>query len=153
MKSVDEYFKILGVDSTATPEQLKKAYRKLIKEWHPDRFLHNPRLYNRAQEKLREINKAYDEVQSLITHQKDRLSGASDDLESHAEPRPRRTPSGAPERPVPPFAPSRSRHARSWRDNFLQLRRLIFLTVKDPLLIAAFVAMMVLAIIADWLTK
>jgi hypothetical protein len=40
--------------------ELKAAYRDLAKVWHPDRFLHDPRLQEKAQEKLKEINEAYE---------------------------------------------------------------------------------------------
>lgn len=31
-----DYYKILGVDRQARPEEIKKAYRKLVKQYHPD---------------------------------------------------------------------------------------------------------------------
>src|SRR4029079_18185020 len=42
--------------------ELKAAHRDLAKVWHPDRFQHDPRLQEKAQEKLKEINEAYDLV-------------------------------------------------------------------------------------------
>ena len=44
--------------------ELKAAHRDLAKVWHPDRFVHDPRLQEKAQEKLKEINEAYDLISS-----------------------------------------------------------------------------------------
>lgn len=44
--------------------ELKAAHRDLAKVWHPDRFQHDPRLQEKAQEKLKEINEAYDLLSS-----------------------------------------------------------------------------------------
>ena len=66
MKPLDYYYAVLGVDLTATPEQLKQAYRDLVKVWHPDRFTNDPTLQSKAEAKLKEINEAYDYLQGVI---------------------------------------------------------------------------------------
>jgi DnaJ-class molecular chaperone len=48
------FYQVLGVATTASLEQIKKAYRSLAKEWHPDK---NPS--EEATTKMAEINKAY----------------------------------------------------------------------------------------------
>jgi curved DNA-binding protein len=50
-----DYYKILGVDRKASEEQIKKAYRKLALQFHPDRNPDN----KQAEEKFKEINEAY----------------------------------------------------------------------------------------------
>jgi len=58
----NECYDLLGLSPGASREELKVAYRDLAKVWHPDRFLHDPRLQEKAQEKLKEINEAYDQL-------------------------------------------------------------------------------------------
>jgi len=50
-----DYYKILGVDRKASDEQIKKAYRKLALQYHPDRNPDN----KQAEETFKEINEAY----------------------------------------------------------------------------------------------
>jgi curved DNA-binding protein CbpA len=64
MDDMDRYYKILGLEPGASPEQVKEAYRDLAKVWHPDRFPNDPRLQEKAQEKLKEINLAYEYLKS-----------------------------------------------------------------------------------------
>lgn len=52
-------YEVLGVSEGADEETIKKAYRDLVKKYHPDRYVNNP-LADLASEKLKEINKAYD---------------------------------------------------------------------------------------------
>lgn len=61
---LDKYYEVLGLSTGASAEELKVAYRDLAKVWHPDRFVHDPRLQAKAQEKLKAINEAYNQFQS-----------------------------------------------------------------------------------------
>ena len=57
-------YEVLGVKPGVSMHELKAAHRDLAKVWHPDRFLHDPRLQEKAQEKLKEINEAYEQLSS-----------------------------------------------------------------------------------------
>ena len=57
-------YELLGVKPGVSIAELKAAHRDLAKVWHPDRFQHDPRLQEKAQEKLKEINEAYDLLSS-----------------------------------------------------------------------------------------
>ena len=52
-------YEVLGLKPGATQEEIKKAYRNLIKQYHPDQYGDNP-LKDLAEEKKRDINAAYD---------------------------------------------------------------------------------------------
>lgn len=52
-------YEVLGVKQGASLEEIKRAYRELVKQYHPDKYKDNP-LADLAEEKLREINEAYD---------------------------------------------------------------------------------------------
>jgi hypothetical protein len=62
--NADKAYELLGVKPGVSGRELKAVHRDLAKVWHPDRFLHDPRLCEKAQEKLKEINEAYDLLSS-----------------------------------------------------------------------------------------
>lgn len=57
----DDPYKVLGVSPNASDEEIKAAYRELVKKYHPDKYQDNP-LGDLAEEKLQEVNEAYDQI-------------------------------------------------------------------------------------------
>ena len=52
-------YEVLGVSTNASDEEIKKAYRALVKKYHPDQYK-GTAFEAEANEKLKEINEAYD---------------------------------------------------------------------------------------------
>lgn len=62
-KPSDHDFHLLGVTPQTPPDQVKKAYRQLVRRWHPDHFQqHSPQAQRQAEDKLKEINGAYHRI-------------------------------------------------------------------------------------------
>ncbi|MBR4880563.1 MAG: J domain-containing protein [Clostridia bacterium] len=64
-------YKVLGVQRDASDDDIKQAYRKLARKYHPDNFATDETARSMAEEKMKEINEAYDAVQN------DRKNGRS----------------------------------------------------------------------------
>jgi DnaJ-class molecular chaperone len=58
-------YSILGVGRNATDEEVKNAYRALARKYHPDNYDSDNPLKDLANEKMQEINWAYDEIQRM----------------------------------------------------------------------------------------
>jgi len=65
-KSKDFYLNILGVARNSTEDEIKDAYRELIKIWHPDRASANNKDHSEANEKTKLINEAYAELKNYM---------------------------------------------------------------------------------------
>lgn len=64
-------YEVLGVDRNASDEEIKKAYRKLAKQYHPDANPNNPE----AAKKMQQINAAYDQIKNPDKFQGQRQGG------------------------------------------------------------------------------
>jgi len=54
-----DYYAILGVSKNASTDEIKKAYRKLAHEFHPDKAGHDAKKKEHSEKKFKEINEAY----------------------------------------------------------------------------------------------
>jgi DnaJ homolog subfamily C member 7 len=54
-----DYYKILDVDKNATPDEIKKAYRKLALKWHPDKNAATEESKALADKMFKDIGEAY----------------------------------------------------------------------------------------------
>ena len=63
VQEVDSAYKILGIDSNATDDEIKKAYREMAKKYHPDKVAYlGEDVRKSAEQKLQEVNEAYEKI-------------------------------------------------------------------------------------------
>lgn len=58
---MNDPYKVLGVSPDADDKEIKKAYKELVKKYHPDQYQDNP-LADVAAEKMTQINAAFDQI-------------------------------------------------------------------------------------------
>ena len=58
---MNDPYSVLGISPNASDDEVKKAYRELARKYHPDNYQNNP-LADLAEEKMKEINEAYDTI-------------------------------------------------------------------------------------------
>ena len=74
----DIHFEILGVTRQSTREEIKKAYHREIKKWHPDKFQDQPGKIAEAIEKSKQINQAFRLLKNYLPPEKARGSKFND---------------------------------------------------------------------------
>lgn len=68
---IQRSFEILELHRSASLDEAKQAYKDIVNVWHPDRFSNNPRLKQKAEGKLKEINVAYETVRSFLSRKQE----------------------------------------------------------------------------------
>ena len=58
---MNDPYKVLGVSPNATDDEIKTAYKELVKKYHPDQYQDSP-IADVAEEKMAEVNAAYDQI-------------------------------------------------------------------------------------------
>ncbi len=67
---IRQCFKVLELDPNASLEDVQKAFRILVKIWHPDLYTGSPQLKKIAEENLKKVNAAYAAVKSYLALRK-----------------------------------------------------------------------------------
>lgn len=118
MESRAEWYRVLGVTPGATPEQLKRAYRRLAKRWHPDLVANDPAARRVAEERMKRLNAAYGALRSPGAS---RQEGSGPSRGGPQQPPPRREPGdqqkrdGQSAKPSDPPRPGARASARRYR--------------------------------------
>lgn len=73
--ALEKYYKILELKLNASPEEIKQAYRHLARTWHPDRFYNDLRMKQQAEEKIKQINQAYEALKYYVINSPSSVSG------------------------------------------------------------------------------
>ena len=67
---IEKAYKVLKVSKDSTLEEVKIVYKELAKKYHPDLYQDNP-LADLAEEKLKEINEAYETLEKYLKNEED----------------------------------------------------------------------------------
>jgi molecular chaperone DnaJ len=95
MAQTKDFYAVLGVPSTATQDEIKKAYRKLAKKYHPDANASDPKAADRFKE-ISEANNVLGDVEKRKQYDEMRRLGAFDGFGFGGGPTTRRGPSPRP---------------------------------------------------------
>lgn len=78
-------YRTLEIEPGASITEVAHAYRDLVKVWHPDRFPNSARLQKKADEKLKEINLAYERLQNYAGTKSEGSDGLRSETPAESE--------------------------------------------------------------------
>ncbi len=70
MNQLERFYDLLGVRPGAPFREVRQAYLRLVRTWHPDRYAGDPQRQRLAQERLKSINEAYRELEAALAADK-----------------------------------------------------------------------------------
>jgi len=73
-RTAEDHYAALGLPHGATLDEVKRAYRKLMRDHHPDRHAHDPAAEAAAHARAQRINAAYAELTALLTGRESRTA-------------------------------------------------------------------------------
>jgi DnaJ-class molecular chaperone len=85
---IQRCFEILELGPDAGVDDAKQAYRDLVNIWHPDRFSSNPRLQKKSEERLKDINIAYETISPVLSSRKSTSPASEHQAKSERKPEP-----------------------------------------------------------------
>ena len=73
-------YSILGVSKNASDEEVKAAYKALVRKYHPDNYSDDNPLKELANEKMQEVNEAYDEIMRMRSNSSSQNNSSGYDI-------------------------------------------------------------------------
>jgi len=125
--SFEDCYKILKSNTDCSWNTLRKAYRLQIQQWHPDRFKDNSNEKNKAEEKIKRLNKAYQQLSKYY-----RKNGALPRIEqarARPKPRPETTDQNSAQRKPQPTPFTKSQKTRKPEKNKAPSKTIIFASI------------------------
>ena len=87
MTEIERSLRTLGLEDGASREEITQAYKDLVRVWHPDRLASDSALKRRAEEKLKDITRAFDVLRRIHPKHTDRHAAPSWDSARSRTPR------------------------------------------------------------------
>jgi curved DNA-binding protein CbpA len=88
LNDLKDCYRLLELKPGATLDEVKRGYRELVKVWHPDRFTEDAVLQQKAQEKLKRINAAYEAIMAYLANGQEDLPPEEPEVQPKARSKP-----------------------------------------------------------------
>lgn len=85
MNDLKQCYEALEIAPDASIDEIKQAYKDLAQCWHPDRYVHNPRLQQKAEAKFKAINAAYSMLMEHFDQDESILDDSSESFQSEVQ--------------------------------------------------------------------